>query len=117
MQIEEAFRDLKNHRWGFALRYARSNNTARLEILLLLALLATWLLWLLGLAARERGIHRQFQANTEYRRRVLSIPFLGLELWRRSYIPITRVDITNAINILFILAQSESFTTLIRGDL
>ena len=29
MQIEETFRDLKNHRWGLALRYARSNSRDR----------------------------------------------------------------------------------------
>lgn len=109
MQIEEAFRDLKNHRWGFALRYARSRNTARLEILLLLALLATWLLWLLGLAARERGLHRQFQANTETRRHVLSIPFLGQELWRRPSTTLSITTISSAIPILLLMAQAESF--------
>jgi hypothetical protein len=36
MQIEETFRDLKCHRWGFGLRYARCNSAARLEVLLLL---------------------------------------------------------------------------------
>lgn len=117
MQIEEAFRDLKNHRWGFALRYARSTNIARLQILLLLAMLATWLLWLLGLAARKQGIHRQFQANTEVRRHVLSIPFLGQELWRRPANPFSKVAIRNAISALLTMAQSESFTALIRGDL
>ncbi len=36
-QIEETFRDLRCHRWGFSLRYARCHTAARLEILLLLA--------------------------------------------------------------------------------
>jgi len=82
MQIEEAFRDLKNHRWGFALRYARSSDTKRLEILLLIAFLATLLLWLLGIAAKTLGLQRHFQANTETRRPILSVPFLGQEVWR-----------------------------------
>jgi hypothetical protein len=56
MQIEVAFRDLKNHRWGFALRYARTKNAKRLEIVLLIALLATFVLWLMGIAARTQHL-------------------------------------------------------------
>ena len=51
MQIEETIRDLENHRWGFALRYARTKRCERLEALLLIAALATLNLWLLGLGA------------------------------------------------------------------
>jgi hypothetical protein len=49
MQIEETFRDLKSHRFGFGLRYARSGEARRLEVLLLVGSLATILLWLVGL--------------------------------------------------------------------
>jgi hypothetical protein len=52
MQIEETFRDLKCHRWGFGLRYARCKSAKRLEILLLLGTLATLTAWLVGLAGR-----------------------------------------------------------------
>jgi hypothetical protein len=31
MQIEEAFRDLKRHRWGFGLRYARCHDAKRVQ--------------------------------------------------------------------------------------
>ena len=82
MQIEEAFRDLKNHPWGFGLRYARSANPESLHVLLLIGLLASFVLWLLGLAGKARGVQRQFQANTEARRNVLPIPFLGQQLLR-----------------------------------
>ena len=37
MQIEETIRDLKSHRFGFALRYTRTKRPERLEALLLLA--------------------------------------------------------------------------------
>ena len=77
MQIEETFRDLKCHRWGFALRYARSTQAKRLEILLLLGTLATLVAWLAGLAARHANQHWHMQANTERRRPVLSIFFIG----------------------------------------
>ena len=77
MQIEETIRDLKSHRFGFALRYARTKRPERLEALLLITALATFILWLLGLAASNRQWARHIQANTERRRTVLSTVFLG----------------------------------------
>ena len=43
MQIEETIRDLKSHRFGFALRYARTKRAERLEALLLVAALASFI--------------------------------------------------------------------------
>ena len=79
MSIEEAFRDLKSHRWGFAARYARSSCMQRIEVLLLLSTLATFVLWLSGLATQSNHWAARFQANTERKRPVLSTVFLG---WR-----------------------------------
>ena len=84
MQIEETFRDLKSHRWGFGLRYARCSGTKRLEILLLIAALATLVAWLVGITARSLQLHRHLQANTERRREVLSTFFIGRELTRHQ---------------------------------
>lgn len=81
MQIEESFRDLKCHRWGFGIRYTRSRTAQRLEILLLIAALATIAVWLAGLAAEAKDWARRFQANTERRRTVLSIFFLGFQIF------------------------------------
>ena len=83
MQIEETIRDLKSHRFGFALRYARTKRPERLEVLLLVAALASFILWLLGLAGADRPWARRFQANTERRWPVPSTVFLGQELSRR----------------------------------
>jgi hypothetical protein len=41
MQIEETFRDMKSHRWGLGLRYCRCRTAKRLQVLLLIAALAT----------------------------------------------------------------------------
>ncbi len=41
MQIEETFRDMKSYRWGLALRYCRCRSAQRLQVLLLVAALAT----------------------------------------------------------------------------
>jgi hypothetical protein len=83
MQIEETFRDLKCHWWGFGLRYARCNGAKRLETLLLLGALATLVAWLVGLAGRAMQWHRHLQANTERRREVLSTFFIGRQLLLR----------------------------------
>lgn len=84
MQIEETFRDVKNHRWGLSLRYARSRDGKRLEVLLLIAALTTFLHWLFGLIARQQGLARHFQANTVRNRPVLSVVFVGQQLLQRT---------------------------------
>lgn len=50
MQIEEAFRDLKSHRYGAAFEDSLSRKRERLAVLLLLHALASFAAWLLGLA-------------------------------------------------------------------
>ena len=95
--MEETIRDLKSHRFGFALRYARTKRPERLEALLLVAALATLILWLLGLAAAERQWIRHFQANTERRRPVLSTVFLGQELWRNHRFKVRLAELFDAL--------------------
>lgn len=84
MQIEEAFRDLKSPRFGLALEHHRTRSTERLGVLLLIAALALLVLWLIGTAAQQRGLMRQYQANTERRRAVLSAVFLGIRILERG---------------------------------
>ena len=108
MQIEETIRDLKNHRFGFALRYARTKCPERLEALLLVAALATLILWLLGLAATERQWIRHFQANTERRRPVLSTVFLGQELWRNHRFKTKFAELLEALKRLKLLVIQEA---------
>ena len=108
MQIEETIRDLKNHRFGFALRYARTKRPERLEALLLVAALASFILWLLGLAASERQWIRHFQANTERRRPVLSTVFLGQELWRNHRFKVTLAELLDAMKRLKLLVIHEA---------
>ncbi|TKD47213.1 IS4 family transposase [Azotobacter chroococcum] len=84
MQVEEDFRDLKSHRLGFGLELHRSRCPRRIEILLLIAVLANYALCLLGLQAREAGHERRFQSNSVKDRHVLSLWRLGLE-YARTY--------------------------------
>ena len=108
MQIEETIRDLKSHRFGFALRYARTKRPERLEALLLVAALATLILWLLGLAAADRQWVRHFQANTERRRPVLSTVFLGQELWRNHRFKVRLGELFDALKRLKLLVIQEA---------
>ena len=53
-----------------------SRDIERLNILLLIASLATVCLWWVGFRAREKGWHRHFQANTHTKGHVLSCHLL-----------------------------------------
>jgi hypothetical protein len=85
MQIEETFRDAKNHRFGWCLRHVRGYRAVRLTLLLLFAVLAILAVTLLGLAASAAGRQRRYQANTA-RTKVLSFFVLGAAIvQRRDY--------------------------------
>jgi hypothetical protein len=96
MQIEESFRDLKNHRWGWSLRHCGTRARERLELLFLIASIASLIQQLVGLAAEHLGLQRSYQANTS-KRRVLSIFLLGaLVLNDRRRPPLPREELRRA---------------------
>lgn len=81
MQIEQAFRDLKSHRYGCAFEDTLTRDPRRLELLLLIHALATLAAWLEGLnivtaipVAEARRSCRRFH----------SIPWIGFEQLRRQ---------------------------------
>jgi hypothetical protein len=77
MQIEEAFRDLKNHRYGFSFKYTLTRDARRLNNLLLIAAIVVFIAWLAGKVAEKKNWQRHYQSNTT-KRRVLSHFYLGL---------------------------------------
>jgi hypothetical protein len=83
MQIEETFRDAKNHRFGWSLGTVRLSTPRRAAVLLALAALAFLVITLIGMAAERSGRHRAYQANTETRR-VLSFLVLATAILRRA---------------------------------
>jgi hypothetical protein len=113
MQIEETFRDLKIHCWGFGLRYAQTASPIRLELLLLVKMLATFMLWLPELAATARQWIRHFQTNTERRRAVLSTVFLGRELLRSHRLKLDYRELSDAFERLENMGISQN--TLLGG--
>jgi hypothetical protein len=97
MQIEETFRDMKCHRWGFGLRYARCNDARRLETLLLIGALASLVLWLVGLCGRALDWARRLQANTERRKPVLSTVFIGQQLVLHQGLDLSKTALDDAL--------------------
>jgi hypothetical protein len=99
MQIEEAFRDLKNSRNGFGLRHCRSFRVERLNIALLIASLAMLVLWIFGNAAKQKNIHYSYQANTEKRSSVLSVILIGWQVLIRDEVKFKRSELMAALPI------------------
>lgn len=77
MKIEESFRDLKSHRFGFGLNNTGTKTKERLEVLLLISNIAVLVAWLIGKIVVSYGRHYAYQANTTKTRRVLSTFFIG----------------------------------------
>jgi hypothetical protein len=81
-QIEMTFRDQKCVRFGLGLDAIRSKKLDRARAYMLLAVLAHYTAYVIGEMADRAGFARNFQANTERRRRVLSVVRLGSEIIR-----------------------------------
>lgn len=84
MQIEEAFRDLKNERFGLGLSASRSRQRQRLAVLALIGALASFVLRLIGEAAKARQMQFQFQSNTRRSRPVLSVISLARQIVQKG---------------------------------
>lgn len=105
MQIEEAFRDLKNTKNGFSLRHCRSFSKERLDIALLLGALAMFVLWLIGIAAKQKNMQYAFQANTIRNRDVLSVISIGWQALERR-ICFTWAEIRQALQEIILCAAN-----------
>ena len=84
MGIEEGFRDCKNEYYGLGLTRSRSKCIKRLQIILLIAMLALFYLITLGKSAEMKGYHFDFQANTIKDKRVLSYTYLGRRVMQNA---------------------------------
>lgn len=104
MKVEHDFRDTKDPKWGIGLRYTRTRDIRRLEVLLLIGSLALLMLWLIGLAAEMKRLHYQFQANTIKNRRVLSLIFLGKQVVEHA---LHKIKITDILNTMQIVRKAE----------
>jgi hypothetical protein len=85
MQIEETFRDIKSHRYGWSAEDIRSKNAKRVDVLLLVGAFAAVAMHVIGLAAGASNLQRGFQANTLRCRPVFSTFFLAKLTIARGY--------------------------------
>jgi len=93
MTIEEAFRDLKSSRYGLGLEEGKTRVKKRRNILLLIAMLASLIAWLVGMAGEKMNLQYQFQSNSIKHRRVLSLFYLGCQMIRKKInIPYEIID-------------------------
>jgi len=100
MAIEESFRDSKNEYYGLGLSRSLSRSEERLQVILLLSMMVQFYLYCLGKAAETQGYHRQFQANTEKKRRVLSYGFLALRILQHKRYILTGAMLASAMEAL-----------------
>ncbi len=75
-QIEESFRDIKNKRWGWKLRFTRLSGSDRYLRMLLIAAVTMAVTLLIGLQGERRGYDMDYKANTE-KTRTHSLVWLG----------------------------------------
>jgi hypothetical protein len=97
MQIEESFRDMKSARYGFALRENMGRAPQRVANLLLLCASARLAQWLVGLVGCQIGLLKGLQANTEKRKPILSVVFVGARLIAKQ-LTIRRADLVRAFH-------------------
>ncbi|WP_176243735.1 transposase [Halomonas sp. CSM-2] len=84
MQIEEGFRDVKSPLFGLGFGMHQSCQGRRIEVLLLIAMLANMAMMVAGLGVRTSGQQKRYQSNSIDHRNVLSVWRLGLEWLRRQ---------------------------------
>jgi hypothetical protein len=77
MRIEQSFRDTKNPQLGMGLSDARSRSARRLEMLLMIGHLASWLLRLIGESAQQKQLVFRFQSTCRSDRKEISVMTLA----------------------------------------
>lgn len=77
MQIEQSFRDVKNHQFGLCARDIRTRSIYRWGIKMLLASIVQLLFWIIGVIGHSQGFQSIFQANTVKDKKVFSYFYLG----------------------------------------
>ena len=89
MQIEESFRDLKT---GLNFNQSNARKKKRIEVLILISIVAQFVLFLLGMTVKLLGKDRRYQANSIKDRNVLSYQFIGLRVIRDKNLELDECD-------------------------
>jgi len=93
MSIECTFRSLKSHQFGFSFEDSQSAGAARLQILLLIHALVTFLLWLVGKLAESRKLRPAYESNNRKDRRTISLLTLGAMVYAERVLVLTEMSV------------------------
>jgi hypothetical protein len=83
MQIEEEFRDTKSTRFGFGLSDSRTKTHARINVLLIINMLASIYCWVIACSAIKKKKHVDYHANSSKKFNVLSAITLGKRIYKK----------------------------------
>lgn len=110
MRIEENIRDTKCPSYGLGLKKSLSRTVERMNVLLLIAALATFVAWLAGLHTTNIGKHTDFQAHSAKIKSALSKVYLGREAIKRGFSMTKRqfLDCLQKLYSLYLSTQQEA---------
>ena len=77
MRIEQSFRTLKSHQFGFSFEDSQTQAAVRLQMLVLIHALAMLVLWIAGRVADQNHLRPAFESNARRTRTTISIITLG----------------------------------------
>ena len=97
MQIEQAFRDTKNARFGLGLSNSASRTPARLAVLALIASLAEFVLRLIGQCAINHHLQYDLQLTNRKKRPEISVIRVGRLLVESALSVFSAVEFRRAI--------------------
>lgn len=102
MRIEQSFRTLKSHQFGFSFEDTQSQTAERLQMLLLIQALALFVLWCTGILAERQALRPRYESNARRTHPTISIVTLGwlvlaeqavqLRLCDLNRLPLTETD-------------------------
>lgn len=110
MRIEENIRDSKCPHYGLGLKNSLTQSSQRMNILLLIAAIATFAAWLAGLFIKSIGKAADFQVHSAKFTSALSFVFLGRRALRKKIL-ISSDEFENTCKMLYqcaLFAQKES---------
>jgi hypothetical protein len=111
MRIEENFRDSKCPHYGLGLKNSLTRSPERMNILLLIAAIATFAAWLAGLIITVTGKASDFQAHSAKFTRSLSLVYLGREAIKKQLV----ISETQFYDAFVLLSQTVIKTQLEQG--
>ena len=109
MEIEEGYRYMKSKLYGLGFNKSERYKIRRIEILILVAVLAAMLLILIEAAADQADYARHFQANTIKNRRVISLQYLGLRMIANPHMALEQEHFVKAVMYMkYMIAKADN---------